>query len=179
VTGTEYVRPPVRLGGPVVLARADARWPDEAAGLVARVRGALGTGVVELEHVGSTSVPGLDAKPIVDLSLLVVDSEDEDAYLPALEAEGFVLHVREPAWFGHRLLRHTEPATNLHVFGGDRREHDRMVGFRDLLRRDDAARAEYLATKRELAARHWEHVQDYADAKSSVVERLLAAAERT
>jgi GrpB-like predicted nucleotidyltransferase (UPF0157 family) len=131
---------------------------------------------VAVEHVGSTSVPGLAAKPIIDIALVVTDSRDEAAYVPDLEAVGYVLHVREPDWHEHRLLKRDEPAVNLHVFSAESAEVDRMVQFRDRLRSRPDQRALYERTKRELAARHWTHVQNYADAKSAVVEQILSSA---
>jgi GrpB-like predicted nucleotidyltransferase (UPF0157 family) len=132
--------------------------------------------VLALEHVGSTSVPGLPAKPIVDMLLIVADPADEPAYLPALEAAGYVLRLREPDWQEHRLLKGPDTDVNLHVFGPGSPEIARMVGFRDRLRADPADRARYLAVKQALAARQWASVQDYADAKSPVVEDILTRA---
>ena len=107
------------------------------------------------------------------INLLVADSGDESSYVPALEELGYVLVIREPDWHEHRLLRLADPAVNLHVFTIGSAEHDRMITFRDRLRADDALRDRYLATKRELAARDWDFVQDYADAKTTVIEELL------
>jgi GrpB-like predicted nucleotidyltransferase (UPF0157 family) len=138
------------------------------------VRTALGERVLRLEHVGSTSVPGLCAKPIVDIVLAVASSADEPAYVPALEAAGFSLRIREPGWHEHRMLKGGDEDVNLHVFTAGDPEIDRMLAFRDRLRADDAARDRYAAAKRELAARRWRYVQHYADAKSAVVEAILA-----
>jgi GrpB-like predicted nucleotidyltransferase (UPF0157 family) len=132
--------------------------------------------VLLLEHVGSTSVPGLAAKPIVDIVLAVADSADEEAYVPALEAAGYVLRIREPGWFEHRLLRGAVASVNVHVFSEDCAEIERMVLFRDWLRREDADRELYERTKRELAQREWQFTQHYADAKTEVVEAIIARA---
>ena len=169
---TEYVQPPKRLDGQIVLAPYDEAWPTTYTRLSSAIRDALGDVVVE--HVGSTSVPGLDAKPIIDVNLIVADSADEPSYVPALEELGYVLVIREPDWHEHRLLRLADPAVNLHVFTTGCPEHDRMITFRDRLRSDDAARNRYLAAKRRLASRKWAYVQDYADEKSSVVEQILS-----
>ncbi|VXB11517.1 GrpB family protein [Aeromicrobium sp. 9AM] len=171
---TEYVLPPTRVDGSIVLSPYDPAWAATYETLAAGIRTALGPVATAVEHVGSTSVPGLAAKPIIDINLLVVDSADESAYVPALEAIGYVLHVREPGWHEHRLLRLEEPRVNLHVFTDGSPEHDRMIMFRDRLRADPAALELYLTTKQRLAAQHWEHVQDYADEKSSVVEQILS-----
>jgi GrpB-like predicted nucleotidyltransferase (UPF0157 family) len=171
---TEYVLPPTRVDGSIVLAPYDPAWAAEFDVQAARIRGALGAAATAVEHVGSTSVPGLAAKPILDINLLVVDSSDEPAYVPALEALGYVLHIREPGWHEHRLLRLDDPRVNLHVFTTGSPEHARMVTFRDRLRADPEALALYLTTKQRLAAQHWERLQDYADQKSSVVEQILS-----
>ena len=126
--------------------------------------------------MGSTSVPGLPAKAIIDVNLEVADTTDEDAYVPALEAAGYVLRIREPDWFEHRLLKGVDRAVNLHVFPAGCAELERMLRFRDHLRSDEADRDLYLRTKRELAAQTWEHVQHYADAKSAVVEEIMGRA---
>ena len=125
-------------------------------------------------------MPGLAAKPIIDIELAVADSADEPAYVPDLEAGGYVLRGREPDWFEHRLFKGTDPAVNLHVFSVGSPEIDRTLAFRDRLRTDEDDRRLYEATKRELAARDWVYVQDYADAKDEIVAAILgrAMAER-
>lgn len=168
-----YVTERPRLDGQVVLAEADPAWSGTAARLTRDIRRVLARTAMVLEHVGSTSVPGLPAKPVIDLVLGVPDPVDEAAYVPALESLGYQLHIREPEWHEHRLLKHTEPAVNLHVFAAGAEEIDRMLAFRDHLRRDPGDRDLYLRTKRELAARTWAHVQDYADAKSEVVAEIM------
>lgn len=177
---TEFVRPRTEHHAPVHLAGPDPSWPDQYARVAARVEAALGTAVVALEHVGSTSVPELPAKPIVDVTLVVADPVDEAAYVPALEDAGFLLHLREPGWHQHRLLRGSDPAVNLHVFGPGCPEVERMLLFRDRLRAHPDERERYARAKRELAARTWAYVQDYAEAKSEVVEAIItrAVAER-
>ena len=129
-----------------------------------------------VEHVGSTSVPGLAAKPFIDVLLLVPEPSDEAAYVPQLETAGFLLHVREPDWHQHRFLRAHEPEVQIHVFAVGSEEAERMLLFRDRLRVDEDERALYEETKRLLAARNWTRVQDYADAKSEVVEEVIARA---
>ena len=164
------------LDGPVTLAEYDPVWPDRYAALARQIRHALGDAVVLLEHVGSTSVPGLVAKPIIDIVLAVRDSAREAAYVPALEAEGYVLRIRTPDWHEHRMLKGRNDDVNLHVFTAGCPEIDRMLLFRDRLRADPAERARYAAVKRELAARRWRHVQNYADAKTPVVDEIVARA---
>lgn len=157
----------------VELSAYDPGWVASFRRIDGLIRGALGSKALIVEHVGSTSVPGLCAKPIVDVVLAVDDSADEVTYVGALEGVGFVLHLREPEWHEHRLLRLVDPAANVHVFSSSCPEVDRMLRFRDVLRADEEARALYEARKRQLAEQEWARVQDYADSKSEVVEALL------
>lgn len=158
------------------LAEYDPAWPALFEREAERIRAALGPKALRIEHVGSTSVPGLAAKPVLDVDLVVADSSDEDAYVPELEAAGYVLHIREPDWFEHRLFKGPDTNVNLHTFSEGCEEVDRMVAFRDWLRAHDDDRERYLAAKRELAAREWKYVQNYADAKSQVVAEILTRA---
>ena len=160
----------------IALAEYDPAWPQIYTEKAARIRAALGERVLLLEHVGSTSVPGLAAKPLIDILLVMEDSSDEAAYVPALEAQGYVLRIREPEWFQHRLLKGADPDTNLHVFSPGCVEIRRMLLMRDWLRSHAEDRELYERTKRELAQRQWKYVQNYADAKSEVVEAILARA---
>ncbi|MEU7478780.1 GrpB family protein [Lentzea sp. NPDC042327] len=162
--------------GQVVLEDYNPDWPGWYEREARRIRGALGAAVLRLEHVGSTSVPGLAAKPLIDVLLVVADSNDEDAYVPALVAAGYYLRLREHGWYEHRLLRDHGPDVNLHVFSPACEEVDRMLVFRDRLRSHPADREEYERTKRVLAGRTWDRVQDYADAKTRVVERIILRA---
>jgi GrpB-like predicted nucleotidyltransferase (UPF0157 family) len=130
----------------------DDRWPVEFERLASRVHDALGERVLELHHVGSTSVPGLPAKPIIDADLVVEDPGDEAAYIPALQAVGFVHTVREPSWHQHRLLKHHDPAAHLHVFGPDCPEVVRHLMFREWLVEHPEDRRRYADAKRAAAA---------------------------
>ena len=166
------------LTAPIVLVDYDPAWPALYAREEARIRGALGDRVLRIEHTGSTSVPGLAAKPIIDITMLVADVTDEPAYVPDLEAAGYVLRIREdePDWYDHRVFKGPDTNVNLHVFSDGCVEIERMVGFRDWLRTHDDDRELYERTKRELVTRDWEYVQNYADAKSEVVEEIVARA---
>ena len=168
--------PPARLDGPVLLVDYDPVWPALYAREEERIRAVLGKRAVVLEHVGSTAVPGLAAKPKIDLVLGVADSADEAAYVPALEAAGYVLHIREPEWHEHRLFKGPDAEINLHVFSAGHPEIGRMTAFRDWLRGNEADRLLYERTKRELAGRTWAYTQNYADAKTAVVEAINARA---
>ncbi|HET9110814.1 MAG TPA: GrpB family protein [Ktedonobacterales bacterium] len=171
-----HLTPPQPLNGPISIAEYDPAWPQLYEVEAAKIRAALGERILLLEHVGSTSVPGLAAKPLIDIALVVADTTDEAAYVPALEAQGYMLHIREPDWHQHRLLKGANPTVNLHVFNPGCDEVRRMLRMRDWLRANPADRALYEQTKRELARRTWKYTQNYADAKSEVVEAILARA---
>jgi GrpB-like predicted nucleotidyltransferase (UPF0157 family) len=164
------------LDAPIVLAEYDPAWPGLFEREATRIRAALGDRAMLVEHAGSTSVPGLAAKPIIDIVLAVADSSDEAAYAPALEAAGYVLRIREPDWHEHRVFKGPDTNVNLHVFTVGSTEITRMLRFRDRLRTHPADRALYERTKRELAGRTWQYVQHYADAKTRVVEDIMARA---
>jgi GrpB-like predicted nucleotidyltransferase (UPF0157 family) len=167
---------PKQLSGKIVLADYDAKWPALFARENERIKSALGAKALSVEHVGSTSVPGLPAKPIIDILLVVESSADEKAYLPMLEAAGYLLRIREPDWHEHRMFKGPDTNINLHVFSQGDSEIERMLLFRDWLRENPADRDLYLKTKRELAQRDWKYVQNYADAKSREVESIIARA---
>jgi GrpB-like predicted nucleotidyltransferase (UPF0157 family) len=171
-----HVGPTPPLNGQVYLAEYDPKWPRLFAREAERIRAALGERVVLLEHVGSTSVPGLAAKPRIDILLVVPNSADESSYVPALEAAGYVLRIREPDWYEHRVFKGPDTDVNLHVFSPGCVEIERMLRFRDHLRRNAADRALYERTKRELAKQEWKYTQNYADAKTVVVEEILVRA---
>jgi GrpB-like predicted nucleotidyltransferase (UPF0157 family) len=165
------------LAAPIEISEYDPAWPQLYEREAARIRKALGARVVRLEHAGSTSVPALPAKPIIDVVLEVPASADEDAYVPDLEAVGYVLRIREDDWLAHRMFKGPDTNVNLHVFSAGCEETDRMLLFRDWLRTNPADRECYAAAKRELAARDWKYGQQYADAKTAIVAEIMARAE--
>jgi GrpB-like predicted nucleotidyltransferase (UPF0157 family) len=112
----DFLEPPVRADGPIRLVDPDPVWAAQYAGEEERIRAALGARAVQVEHVGSTSVPGLAAKPVIDIVLTVIDSANEAGYLPDLQAAGYVLQFREPDWYEHRFLRDHHPDVQVHVF---------------------------------------------------------------
>ena len=171
---TEWLDGRPRHDKTIHLAPYDPEWPAMFEREAVRIRAVLGQAVVRLEHVGSTSVPRLSAKPVIDIDLEVPDSTNEPAYVPDLEAAGYRLAIREPGWFEHRLFKGVDPAVNLHTFSRGCAETDRMCAFRDWLRTHEDDRDLYERTKRELSVRTWAYVQDYADAKSAVVESINA-----
>ncbi|MEN3361543.1 MAG: hypothetical protein V7637_5525 [Mycobacteriales bacterium] len=168
--------PPPKLTGPVLVAEYDPGWPARYEREAARLRELLGDRALLIEHVGSTSVPGLPAKPIIDLDLVVADSAEEGSYLPTLVAAGYRLLIREPEWYEHRCFKGPDTNINLHVFSPGSAEVERHLLFRDWLRGHDADRDRYAAAKRELAGRRWTYIQQYADAKTGVVTEILARA---
>ncbi|MFD7659302.1 GrpB family protein [Actinosynnema sp. NPDC059797] len=155
----------------IVIAPYDPEWPRRYRALAAGIRDALGDAVLDVEHVGSTSVEGLAAKDVVDIDLTVADPRDEDAYVPALERLGYVLVVREPSFHEHRCLRLAEPRANLHVFGPDCPEVIRHRMFRDWLRAHPEDRALYEGAKR-AAIPGGGHVMDYNARKQDVIREI-------
>jgi GrpB-like predicted nucleotidyltransferase (UPF0157 family) len=173
-----FVVTPAPLDRPILIVEYDPRWPQLFEHEAARIRVALGHHALAVEHVGSTSVPGLAAKPIIDMLLVVADSAAEPAYVPALEAAGYVLRIREPDWYEHRMLKGPDTDVNLHVLSQGCAEIERMLLFRDWLRRHPDDRRLYERTKRELAGRCWKYMQNYADAKGAVVAEIMARARQ-
>jgi GrpB-like predicted nucleotidyltransferase (UPF0157 family) len=173
---TATIGEPTVLSKPIELVEYDEAWPELFRREADRIRSALGGRPLQIEHIGSTSVPGLAAKPIIDIVLVVADSADENSYVPALEATGYVLRIREPEWYEHRVLKATDPSVNMHVFSKDCPEIDRMLLLRDWLRGNAADRELYERAKRELAQKDWKYVQNYADAKTTVVEEIIGRA---
>ncbi len=167
---------PRPLDGRIEIREYDPEWPRSYEREEARIRSVLGRRVIRIEHVGSTSVPELPAKPIVDIVLEVPDSADEPAYVPPMESAGYELRIREPDWFEHRLFKGPDTDVNVHVFTAGCEEVEQMLLLRDWLRTDAADRELYAAAKRDLAARDWKYMQQYADAKTSVVCEILARA---
>jgi GrpB-like predicted nucleotidyltransferase (UPF0157 family) len=153
------------------------QWPEQFQTQRNIVAKALGDVALRIEHIGSTSVPGLAAKPILDMLLAVADSADEAQYLPQLVAAGYELRVREPDFHEHRMFRTTTRDVHLHVFPAGSPEIDRYLIFRDELRRNAGQRARYEATKRALATKPWPDMNAYAEAKSEVVESIIASAQ--
>jgi GrpB-like predicted nucleotidyltransferase (UPF0157 family) len=157
----------------IVIADYDPAWPARYSAERTRILDAIGPAVRRIEHIGSTSVPGLAAKPIVDILVAVDDPDDEAAFVPALEAAGYVLRVREP---GHRMLRTPERDVHVHVWRDGSAEIERYLLFRDRLRASAQDRAAYERLKRALAAREWDDMNDYADAKGALIREITRRA---
>ncbi len=163
----------------IVILDYDPRWQDKYQAHKHTIANALGDVALRIEHIGSTSVPGLAAKPIIDMLLMVEDSGNEASYLPKLKAAGYVLRVREPDFHEHRMLRTPERDVHIHVFSPGSPEIERYLTFRDRLRRNAHERQRYETTKRSLAAQSWPDMNAYADAKTEVIEGIIAAARAT
>jgi GrpB-like predicted nucleotidyltransferase (UPF0157 family) len=159
----------------IVIVDYDADWPQKFERHAAVIASALGGTARRIEHIGSTSVPDLAAKPIIDILVVVADSSDESAYRTRLEAAGYELRVREPDWYEHRMFRTPERDAHIHIYSSGCPEIERNLVFRDRLRRDGDDRRRYEQKKRELAANEWADMNDYAAAKTEVIESIIAA----
>ncbi len=164
------------LSGRILIVNYDPQWPELFAREADRIRAVLGDRALRIEHTGSTSVPGLAAKPVIDMLLVVTDSANEDAYVRNLQAAGYVLRIRESNWYEHRMFQGPDAEINLHVFSSGCPEIDRMLMFRDWLRSNASDRDLYARTKLALAQKEWKYVQNYADAKTVVIEQIITRA---
>lgn len=162
--------------GKVRILPYDPQWPLLYAREAERLRAALGDRVMLLEHVGSTSVPGLPAKPIIDIDLRVADSADEDAYVPQLVEAGYTMVIREPEWYEHRMFKGPDTDINLHVFGKQIEEIKRHLLLRDWMREHPEDRDRYAAVKLELSRRTFHSIHEYSSAKTAVVVDILRRA---
>lgn len=164
------------LSDPIVIVESAPDWPDRFNEHAEAISQALTDVALRIEHVGSTSVPGLPAKPIIDIDAHVADSSAEQHYVPALQAIGYRMVIREPWWNGHRMLVTPQEAgrVNLHVFPADAPEPLRHLLFRDWLRSHPKDRERYAAAKRELARSTAGHPADYNLAKNEVIDEIFA-----
>lgn len=153
----------------------DPAWARTYEAEANRIRSALQGRVLLVAHVGSTAVPDLLAKPVIDILLVLADTIGEPEYVPALESVGYRFHLREPDWHQHRLLKKDTPAVNLHVFPEDSDEPGRMIRLRDRLLTDRSCKSRYEEVKRSLATGRWSTVQAYADAKTGVIREILSS----
>ncbi|MBI4480911.1 MAG: GrpB family protein [Acidobacteria bacterium] len=156
----------------------DPAWPEKFRQHASTISIALGNAALRIEHIGSTSVSRLAAKPIIDILVVVQDSSDEDQYLPQLHAAGYQLRVREPDWHEHRMFRTAERDVHIHVFSVGSSEIERHLTFRDRLRTNADDRLFYEQTKRKLAAQSWPAMDAYARAKTDVIDCILSAARQ-
>lgn len=182
-SGDASVRETGLIGGvekrAIVVVPYRQEWPATFALYRERIAAALGAVALGIDHIGSTAVPGLAAKPIVDMLVVVPDSGDEDAYLPAMERAGYTLRVREPDFEEHRMFRTPERDVHVHVLSAGSREIERYLRFRNALRGTPFLRARYQALKQALAAQEWQDMNAYAEAKSKMVETIIQWSMRT
>jgi len=157
----------------LVVVAYDPAWPGRFDTERRRIASALGDGAITIHHVGSTAVEGLAAKPVVDITVVVPAPQDESTYVPALEAAGYEVRVREP---GHRMLRTPERDVHIHVWV-DPSDVRRHLLFRDWLRRSAADRARYEGLKLQLAKREWDDMNLYADAKTELILEIMGRAD--
>lgn len=168
------VNTPTPIDGEVILLPYDPVWAAMYESEAAIIREALCEAVLVLEHIGSTAVPGLIAKPCIDILLGVEDSADEAAYVPQLDAAGFVLRMRHPEWNEHRVFKSERINVNLHVWSAGHGEIDRHIQFRDWLRHHPDDRNLYAEAKRKISAENHATMSDYAEAKNDVVNQIQA-----
>ena len=157
----------------IVIVDYDATWPARFELERDRIQRALGTLAIRIEHIGSTSVPGLAAKPIVDVLVTAADPDHERALVPAMQCAGYELRVREP---GHRMFRTREREVHVHIWRDSDPEVARYLRFRDRLRESQDDQRVYERLKRGLARRGWSDMNEYADAKGNLIEAILADA---
>lgn len=155
-----------------------SEWRDMFHHHAERVQAALGPTLEDIEHIGSTSVAGLAAKPIIDVLAIVQDPSREDRYLTALQAAGYQLRVREPAFDEHRMFRTPKRDVHIHVFPPDSAECQRYLLFRDYLRNCPETRDRYANLKRELSLEDWEDMNAYAEAKTAFIEQVIRLARQ-
>jgi GrpB-like predicted nucleotidyltransferase (UPF0157 family) len=160
----------------IVIADYDPTWPIRFERERERIQRALGSIALGVEHMGSTAVPGLAAKPIIDILVTVEDPEDDSRLVPLMASAGYKLRVRA---FGHRMFRTPSQDVHVHMWAHDDPEVERHLVFRDRLRDSEEDRAAYERLKRELAARDWSDTSAYADAKDGVIAEILARADKS
>jgi GrpB-like predicted nucleotidyltransferase (UPF0157 family) len=153
--------------------RYNSEWPDTFAEHQQRLQRALHAVAVDIEHIGSTSVTGLAAKPIIDIMVAVDDITAEEDYLDAVLAAGYLLRVREP---GHRLVRTPNRDVHIHIYEKGDQAITNYLLFRDRLRLDSDDRALYARTKEALIRQGFEDMNAYSDAKTEVVAAIMARA---
>lgn len=177
----EYVKKVVVSGNiehnqTILLKPYDDRWPALFKREKNRISKILKDRALMIEHIGSTSVPGLTAKPIIDILLVVEDAGKEELYVNDLCEHGYILRIKEPDFENHHMFKGPDTDINLHVFSKGSKEIEKYLLFRNYLRHHDDARQLYEDTKKELAKKTWKYVQNYADAKTDVVQKILKAA---
>lgn len=177
----EYIKKVVVSGNiehnqTILLKPYDDKWPVLFEREKNRISKILKERALTIEHIGSTSVPGLTAKPIIDILLVVEDAGKEELYVNDLCEHGYILRIKEPDFENHHMFKGPDTDIHLHVFSKGSKEIEKYLLFRNYLRLHDDARELYENTKKELAKKTWKYVQNYADAKSEVVQKILSDA---
>lgn len=166
------------LGGePVEIVAYDPEWPARFDAEAKRIREALGEHLVAIEHVGSTAVVGLEAKPVIDVAAAIGDLERWHGLVEPLRHAGYV-HQPAGDFEGRRYFRRFEGGiriAHLSLAEADSRFWREHLAFRDALRSDPPLARRYAALKRELAARHRRDRLAYTDAKTDFVRHALGA----
>ncbi|GAA2589932.1 GrpB family protein [Winogradskya consettensis] len=165
--------PPKQWVGPVTIVDYDPSWPDRYNALRPPIDAALGDLIISAGHIGSTSVPGLAAKPVIDIDVVIDDTEDESRYVPPLERIGYRLLLRHPWWQGHRMLINADADVHLHIWPHDAAEPVRHRLLRDWLRTHPEDRDLYATTKQHLARETADRPEDYTMAKNTVIDAIF------
>jgi GrpB-like predicted nucleotidyltransferase (UPF0157 family) len=158
--------------GPIELVEYKSEWALRFNAERERLAPLLGSLALSIAHIGSTAVPGLAAKPVIDVGVLVTNLDALDARVPAIEMGGYALRLSE---FGHRMFRNAMHNVHVHAWSLQA-EFERHLLFRDRLRASPQDRALYERVKRELATRDWPSRNDYAEAKSETIAAILSRA---
>lgn len=157
----------------------DPNWPAQYEALRARIAAAMGPAALSISHVGSTCVPGLAAKPVIDIDIIVADIRDESTYVPALEKAGFQFLLREPDWYEHRLFVSYNPSANIHIWTPTSGQITRHSAFTAWLKAHPEDLEKYAQAKRDAckeAQEHGETVNQYADRKNAVLKEVMTRA---
>ena len=162
----------------IILKPYDENWPVLFEREKQRISTILKDKALMIEHIGSTSVPGLIAKPIIDILLVVEDAGKEEDYVVDLVSHGYILRIKEPDFENHHMFLGPDTDIHLHVFSQGSKEIEKYLFFRNYLRAHQEARELYANTKKTLAKKKWKYVQNYADAKSDVVQQIMDAARK-
>jgi GrpB-like predicted nucleotidyltransferase (UPF0157 family) len=170
----------------IAIVEPNPAWPQQFLDAKARIEAVLGSTAVAILHTGSTSVPGLPAKDVIDIDLVVKDAKNEDTYVQALEGLGFRFLFREPDWYQNRAFvdegdRPGAYFINLNVFGPDCPEVERHRIFREWLSKSPEELQLYATVKRECAAASvaaGESQQEYNMRKEKTIREILNRAFR-
>lgn len=161
----------------ITVVEYDSTWPEKFAEQQRIIKQAVGDVALAVEHIGSTAVPGLAAKPIIDILLVVEDPDKEELYLPQLLAIGYELRVREPDYYGHRMVRTLDKDVHIHIYPPSAPDVERYRLVRDELRQNEVLRDKYGSLKQKLASRDWEDMNAYSAAKTEVIDEIIAATQ--